>query len=115
MPEAKGMKKYLTDNSAKFDTVQLRSELHVDYVLAKRFTKTMFQNNSVLANASILKQPIGTNFKLSKEEADEIERVMHAKSMQDPKSYSRPEDIGIQSWVCTFTYVKICHLWKLWT
>ncbi len=73
----------------KFDTIQLRSEVRIDYLLNKKLEKSTLQRNSIFANSTILRQPIGTNFKLDQAEADEIERIINERQAKDPSTLQK--------------------------
>src|SRR4051812_43623096 len=68
------MKKFCL-SSKFFNTVQLRSVLRIDFIMPKRMEKSLFQKHPLLSHLTILRQPIGTNFKLTKAEAQAIEQL----------------------------------------
>lgn len=74
IPEEKAMKKFFLTNKF-FNTIQLRSVLSIDVIMPKRMEKSIFQNHPLLSHLTILRQPIGTNFKLTQAEAQAIEQL----------------------------------------
>lgn len=90
IPEARGMKKYFLDGHL-FEGIQLRSFVRIDYLLPQKLEKTTFLRHKGLAHATILRQPIGTNFKLTKDEAEEMDRIIQERSRKTGKKLIRIE------------------------
>jgi len=59
-----------------FDTVQLRCWLHIDKVIPDKIRKADLKNHPVLSNLTILRAPIGTNFRITKAQGLEIEQLV---------------------------------------
>eukprot|EP01118_Nematostelium_gracile_P010570 TRINITY_DN365_c0_g1_i2.p1 TRINITY_DN365_c0_g1~~TRINITY_DN365_c0_g1_i2.p1 ORF type:complete len:846 (-),score=181.48 TRINITY_DN365_c0_g1_i2:4-2541(-) len=77
MPESKAMKQYfLQTKNVKFNAKQLRVNIQIDYILPKRLQKNVFVNHPTLSHLTILRQPIGTNFKLNPKEAQAIDQIV---------------------------------------
>lgn len=49
----------------------------IDYILPERLEKSLFQSNKSLNNLTILRQPIGTNFKMTKNEVQGIDKNLN--------------------------------------
>jgi len=77
IPEDRAMKKFFV-TTKHFNSSQLRVIISIDYLMPKRIEKSVFVNHSTLSHLTILRQPIGTNFKLTKSEAMAIEKVILA-------------------------------------
>jgi hypothetical protein len=59
-----------------FDTVQLRCHLHVDCVLPAKVFKPEFQGHPILCQLTILRAPIGTNFRITKTQGLSLEQLV---------------------------------------
>jgi hypothetical protein len=75
IPEARAMKQY-THHSALFDTVTLRCHVHVNQVLPEKLHKADFRNHPILGELTILRAPIGTNFRITKSQGLAIEQLV---------------------------------------
>eukprot|EP00029_Vermamoeba_vermiformis_P011993 TRINITY_DN6800_c0_g1_i1.p1 TRINITY_DN6800_c0_g1~~TRINITY_DN6800_c0_g1_i1.p1 ORF type:complete len:1355 (+),score=587.22 TRINITY_DN6800_c0_g1_i1:74-4138(+) len=59
---------------------ELRSHVHVDYVLPTRIDKATVRATPALAQMTILRAPIGTNFRITRDQAYHLERLVLARS-----------------------------------
>jgi hypothetical protein len=75
IPEDKAMKRFFLVPK-HFNSAALRVVVRIDHVLPRRLEKAALASNPGLWNLTIIKQPIGTNFKVSKAEAVIIESML---------------------------------------
>lgn len=59
-----------------FDTVQLRCHLHIDCVLPLKVLKSEFQSHPILCQLTILRAPIGTNFRITKSQGLSLDQLV---------------------------------------
>jgi hypothetical protein len=66
--EAPAMRTFAKDHS-KFDRPDMRCHLNIEHVLPSKFRRSEVSADPALANLTILRAPIGTNFKVTKAES----------------------------------------------
>lgn len=59
-----------------FDTVQLRCHVHIDCVLPVKVLKPEFQGHPILCQLTILRAPIGTNFRITKSQGLSMDQLI---------------------------------------
>ncbi len=77
--EVAAMAKYTHDTNLGAKK-ELRCHVHVDYVLPTRIDKATVRANPALAQITILRAPIGTNFRITRDQAYHLEKLVLASS-----------------------------------
>jgi hypothetical protein len=75
MKEAAPMKAYAKDHT-KFDRLDLRCQLVVEHVLPEKLLRSAIAADPTLTNLTILRAPIGTNFKVTKSESETMMKLL---------------------------------------
>ena len=100
---------FYREDANRFAQSHIAVQFEVGGTISKRLTKAELMEDATLQNLTILRAPQGTNYSLTKEESDAIERLL--RKMTTPEYFKIAPGKGAEFWEQCLTAGIMCVGW----